>query len=312
MSQKVKEYYQRDFRKDFFTAPELDRVFGYALAEHLSKLVGDFEKPVFLELGGGSGVLAYDVLQYLREKEPELYGRLKYYIYEFSPTLIEIQKRRLEGFRDKVFWCNSLFPFEGVVFSNEFFDCLPVHVLKEGRELFVEDGREVWLEVKEQRLKDVIRRMGYEKIPHVLELCIDCIEFLREISKNLVRGYHLVIDYGYTSEEISRFPQGTVVGYGSHRVDINPLKSVEPIDITAHVNFSLLEEYGKDFGLERVYLKSLRDFLLESSAFVEEFYRLSESENPEDIERLSRLKTMLVSMGERFRVLLQRALSSNS
>jgi SAM-dependent MidA family methyltransferase len=57
---------------------------------------------------------------------------------------------------------------------------------------------------------------------------------------------------------------------------------------------------------------SLRDFLLSSPAFMEELERLSFSEKPEDIERLSRLKTMLISMGERFKVLLQRTLSSSS
>ncbi|RME08514.1 MAG: class I SAM-dependent methyltransferase, partial [Aquificota bacterium] len=70
------------------------------------------------------------------------------------------------------------------------------------------------------------------------------------------------------------------------------------------------EEYGKDSGLEKVFLKRLRDFLLESPAFLREFEELSLSEKPEDLERLSRLKTMLVSMGDRFRVLLQRKLQS--
>lgn len=312
MSQRVKEYYQRDFRKDFFTAPELDRAFGYALAEHMAELIRDFGEPVLLELGGGSGVLAYDVLSYFREKEPELFERLRYYIYDFSPTLIDIQRKRLKDFEGKVFWCEHLFPFEGVVFSNEFFDCLPVHVVKEGKELFVKNGQEVWLELEDERVKEMLKRMGYEGLSQIVEVCVDCVEFLRELSKNLIGGYHLVIDYGYTSQELYRFPEGTVLGYRSHRVEKNPLKSQKPVDITAHVNFSVLEEYGKDFGLERVYLKSMRDFLLESSAFVQELEILGFSQEPEDIERFSRLKTMLLSMGDRFKVLLQRALSSSS
>ena len=53
---------------------------------------------------------------------------------------------------------------------------------------------------------------------------------------------------------------------------------------------------------------SLRDFLLKSPTFLQELEKLSLSEFPEDIERLSRLKTLLISMGERFRVLVQKKL----
>lgn len=311
MSQKVREYYLKDFRQDFFTAPELDRAFGYTLAHRISDLIRGYSRPVLLELGGGSGALAYDVLSYLKDKDPDLYEKLIYYIYEFSPTLIELQRKRLSEFEDKVFWCQKLFPLEGVVFSNEFFDCLPVHVIKEGKELFLKDEEEVWLELENPVIKSILKRMGYEGLSQVVEVCVDCIDFLKSISESLIKGYHLVIDYGYTSKDLYRFPDGTVVGYSSHRVKRELFKSNELMDITAHVNFSLLEEFGKEFGLEKVFLKSMRDFLLESPVFVEEFQNLSESESPEYIERLSRLKTMLVSMGDRFKVLLQRKLESS-
>ncbi len=270
------------------------------------------EKPLFLELGGGSGALAYDILSYCRQREPELFERLSYYIYDFSPALVSLQRNRLKDFEGKVFWCEELFPMEGVIFSNEFFDCLPVHVVREGKELYVKDGSEEWAEISEPRIWHVLRRLGYEDLKQVVEVCLDCIDFLKKVSENLLKGYHLVIDYGYTSKELHRFPEGTVVAYRGHKVYSKALELSEPADITAHVNFSLLEEYGRDFGLEKVFLMSLRDFLLSSPAFMEELERLSFSEKPEDIERLSRLKTMLISMGERFKVLLQRTLSSSS
>jgi SAM-dependent MidA family methyltransferase len=65
-------------------------------------------------------------------------------------------------------------------------------------------------------------------------------------------------------------------------------------------------EYGKDFGLEVVFFKNQRDFLLSSKVFVEELSAVTEDQSPQALERLSRLKTMLISMGERFKVLLQR------
>lgn len=301
----VREYYKSDFRRDFFTAPELDRAFGYSLAYFIAQLVKDYEKPILFELGGGSGALAYDILTYLWEKEPHIYKRVTYYIYDFSPRLIEIQRERLKSFRDKVFWSDRLFPMEGVIFSNEFFDCLPVHVIKEGKELFIEGDKEVWKETSNPKIMEVIQRMGYENLQQVIEICLDCIEFLKGIGENLKKGYHLVIDYGYTTEEIERFPQGTVVGYKSHKVYSKPS---EGMDITAYVNFSLLEEYGKDFGLQKVDCLRLSRFLIKNPIFMEELEKLSKSKKAEDIERLSRLKTLLISMGERFRVLIQKKL----
>lgn len=311
MQKKVEEYYRGDFRRDFFTAPELDRVFGYALAEFISGLVKHFEKPAIVELGGGTGALAWDLLTFLKDREPELFKRLTYYIYDFSPQLVSLQRKRLSSFEGKVFWVKELPKIEGVVFSNEFFDCLPVHVVKEGMELFVEDGREVWLKLEDEKVWQVLRRMGYENLSQVVEVCVDCVEFLKSISESLVRGYHLVIDYGYTSKELSRFAQGTVLAYSSHRLVKDFIRREGTFDITAHVNFSLMEEYGRDFGLRKVFLKSLRDFLLEREVFLEELERLSLSEEAQDIERLSRMKTLLISMGDRFKVLLQEKLQTS-
>ncbi|MCS6998877.1 MAG: SAM-dependent methyltransferase [Aquificaceae bacterium] len=305
MSERVREYYRSDFRRDFFTAPELDRVFGYSLAYHIGELLKDYEEPYLLELGGGSGALAYDILTYLREREPGLYKRLRYYIYDFSPELVELQRKRLSVFEGKVFWRDRLFHMRGLIFSNEFFDCLPVHVVRGGKELFLESGKEVWRELSNPSIEEFLKRMGYGGLNQVVEVCLDCVDLLKGVAENLKEGYHLVVDYGYTSKDITKFPQGTVVGYRSHRVYNKPS---EGMDITAHVNFSLLEEYGKDFGLLSLYIKNLRDFLLSTPLFTEELQRLTLSEAPEDIERLSRLKTLLLSMGETFKVLLQKRL----
>lgn len=133
------------------------------------------------------------------------------------------------------------------------------------------------------------------------EVCIDCVRFLGELVRKLKEGYILTIDYGY-----SEFPKaGTVAGYKGHKL-VKDIYSNEPFDITASVNFRALMEYGKDFGLEVVFFKNQRDFLLSSRVFVGELSAVAEDQSPQSLERLSRLKTMLISMGERFKVLLQR------
>ncbi len=308
MEEKVLEYYRSPREKfsskgDFFTAPELDRAFGEAIAEFLHPYLKSLGNPVLLELGAGRGLMARDILSYYRSEDPELFGKIRYLIYEVSPYLIEKQKKVLEGF-DKVEWVEDLPRIEGVVLSNEFFDTLPVHVVKGDRELYInERGEEVWLSLQNERVREFLRRMGYEGLDQRVEVCLDCIDILERIAGALVRGYHLAVDYGYTSEELPKFPEGTVVGYKRHTVrgDIYG----EEMDISAQVNFSALMEYGKDFGLKAVLYDSQRNFLASIPGFLTKLEELSFEGSPEAVERLSRLKTMLISMGDRFKVLFQ-------
>jgi len=306
MEERVLEYYASQmFPLDFFTAPELDRAFGEAIGEFLYPYLREFKSPVLLELGAGRGLMARDILLYLREKDPELLSRVRYLIYERSPYLIEEQRRVLGGFRN-VGWVEEIPPMEGVILSNEFFDALPVHVVRDGMELYVSDeGEEVWLELRNERVRGFLERMGYEGLRQRVEVCLDCIDMLERIGRSLVEGYHLVIDYGYTSEELPKFPEGTVVGYKRHSIRRSVCRE-KGIDLSAQVNFSVLMEYGKDFGLETVFYESQRNFLLSVPCFLNTLEGLSLEESPEAVERLFRLKTMLISMGERFKVLFQR------
>ena len=310
MERKVREYYSSEKEKfggggDFFTAPELDRAFGEAIADFLMPYLADLENPSLVELGAGRGLMARDILNFYREKNPGLFEKIKYYIYELSGPLKETQKRILKEF-PQVEWVEEIPFVEGVVLSNEFFDCLPVHVVKGGKELFVdEDSREVWIDLRNERVRGIIERLGYSNLDQIVEICVDCVDMLEEISKKIIKGYHLVIDYGYTSEEIHKFPEGTVIGYKKHKV-VDDVLGKERLDVSAQVNFSLLMEFGRDFGLEPVVFDSQRNFLASIPSFLSTLEELSFREDPESIERLSRLKTMLISMGDRFKVLFQK------
>jgi SAM-dependent MidA family methyltransferase len=303
MKEKSLEYYSqcKDIGQDFFTAPELDRAFGYAVGELASELLKDYPQPAILELGAGRGTLAYDILNFLKHYRPEFFERLHYLIYDFSQTLKEKQRKLLRDFGNKVFWVDEVPKFSGLVLSNEFFDCLPVRIVKGRKELYLEDGKEIWLPLEDLEVKEYMERLGMKEEDVAYEVCLDCVRFLEELVGKLSEGYILTIDYGYLE-----FPKaGTVVGYRGHKL-VKDVYSNEPFDITASVNFRALMEYGKDFGLEVVFFKNQRDFLLSSRVFVGELSAVAEDQSPQALDRLSRLKTMLVSMGERFKVLLQR------
>src|SRR5207244_3532483 len=106
--------------------------------------------------------------------------------------------------------------FRGIVFSNEFFDALPVDVVRGTgsetveRRVDFQAGRFVWVD-------GPATETGPE-IPagEIREIQTSRVEMLREIDRNLEEGLIVTIDYGYTQRELVRFPQGTLMSYRRH------------------------------------------------------------------------------------------------
>jgi SAM-dependent MidA family methyltransferase len=68
----------------------------------------------------------------------------------------------------------------------------------------------------------------------------------------LQRGYILTIDYGYPAHRYysPTRSQGTLQCYSQHAHHSDPYRAIGRQDITAHVNFTALEQYGELVGLE--------------------------------------------------------------
>src|SRR5262249_27581808 len=138
----------------------------------------------------------------------------------------------------------------GCVFSNEFFDALPVHriVRRQGalREIYVtEEFTEI--EGALQVELDAPIQEGVRT-----EINVDARAWMRRIAASLDRGYHLAIDYGYLGQEFYARPNGTLMCYWKHQAIENPYVRIGEQDITTHVNFSELIEAGRDSSLELV------------------------------------------------------------
>ena len=71
------------------------------------------------------------------------------------------------------------------------------------------------------------------------------------MNDRLARGYVITIDYGYpASRYYSKVRQdGTLTGYFEHRPTDTPYEKVGLQDLTAHVDFTTLENHGKTLGL---------------------------------------------------------------
>lgn len=71
--------------------PYFSQILGNAIASEAI----DEPKIHVVELGGGRGTNALEILNYLRDQYPNVYGRLQYTIMDASPPLLELQKRIL-------------------------------------------------------------------------------------------------------------------------------------------------------------------------------------------------------------------------
>jgi SAM-dependent MidA family methyltransferase len=202
--------------------------------------------------------------------------------------------------------------FTGVVFSNEFFDALPVDaaIFQDGqyRELLValRGDRFVWQTgpaAREEACEYLRRYFPPPAEGQWYEINFAALAWMERIALSLRSGYVLTIDYGYTRAEWMRFPAGTLMSYRRHTAREDVLEQPGERDITAHVNFSALEEAGAAMGLRRERFETLARTLLaagEGDQFAEALA------GGDDLRRRMQLKTLLFGMGETFRVLLQR------
>jgi SAM-dependent MidA family methyltransferase len=262
---------------DFFTAEQLQPVFGILMAARIRSLRREMGEPAdftVVELGPGRGEMA------------EFVDRLK-----LVPPGGDLPER-----------------FRGVVFSNEFFDALPVHrvvwVSGEPRQSLVgwREGRFVWIDgdrVSSEIQEYIERYFPPAEDRSSAEVNLNAVRWMERIARSLESGYVFTIDYGYTVAEMKRFPAGTLMSYRRHAASEDVLADPGERDITAHVCFPALEGYG----LETVRFETLASTLLSAG---EEDQFAAALAGPDEARRRLQLKTLLFGMGETFRTLLQK------
>jgi len=281
---------------DYYTSANVDPAMGRLLARlfgAMEREIGSFE---VIELGAGTGLMARHILET---------RAFPYRILERSAAMRQRQQAALEGF--DVEWVESLpEDIHGCVFSNEFFDALPVrrYVRRDGavRELFVAAGlREV--EGEPEAVVD-LPLLGEGSIA---DIAPEAARWARRIGNALTRGYHLAIDYGCLREDFFSRPRGTLMCYRRHVADENPYADPGEKDVTAHVNFSDLIDAGREAGLDLAGYRTQKDFLIDLG-LLELIRPLAEAGTADAVRRLQALKNLLLPpmMGERFKVLLQR------
>jgi SAM-dependent MidA family methyltransferase len=286
---------------DFYTSSDLDPIFGQLLATQFEQWADAFERFTVVELGAGKGLLARDILQH---------RSFPYLILERSPVMRRRQQELLQDY--DVTWIDEL-PrgLTGCIFSNEFFDALPVHrvVCRAGelKSIYVSDDFDEIEGELDPAVGALYERPGGHKPPlqegQVTELNLEARHWMRQIAASLDRGYHVAIDYGYLRDEYFAQPRGTLMCYWRHQAVENPYLRIGEQDITAHVNFSDLME---EPSLETTLFAPQKDFLIQLGILAE-MEKLAVAGDSVSMQRLLKMKKLILpsGMGERFKVLVQ-------
>ena len=95
------------------------------------------------------------------------------------------------------------------------------------------------------------------------------------------------------------------MGYRRHTAREDVLTEAGLRDITAHANFTALQDEGAACGLATVRFETLARTLLAAGEADRFASALDSDGSAEDLRRRMQLKTLLFGMGETFRVLLQ-------
>ena len=307
---------------DFITTSNVGNVIGHMFANVFVRLMETYGLPPFIcEIGGGTGRLAYAVLEQWKRRSPETFLSGQYMIVEASPYHQEKQAEMLAPFNDHVRIVPSFAEFSssfsGIVFSNELFDAFPVHVIERRNgqiyECFVtvEDDRLV-----EQRYvledEEIVQYLAERNIQLVdgqrFEIPLAMKKFIFQLNRAIDQAIIFTVDYGYTDEEWKHpaRQKGSLRGYYRHQLIDDPLCYPGEMDLTTHIQWDALRFYGEQVGWTLTYLWRQDEFLLQAGIL----NQLIEHHDPNPFSEQNRYNRAIRSLvmgdiGRAFQVMIQ-------
>ncbi len=312
---------------DFYTAPEFSPILAKTLVRQVLEIDDQLGHPdpfTFVEMGGGNGTFAADFLHHCQETAPGVCNRLRYLLVERSPNLRLRQEYKIQKVMSRA-WMDTHLTWKpcvtecakesviGVMFSNELVDAFPVHRVRgdspDHQEILVDYEKGQFVErtrpLSSTPLKDYVdRHRVVLNEGQTSELHVVSERWMRHVAQIMGQGFVITIDYGYTRNDYyaaNRY-EGTLLCYYRHAVSRDPFSHVGAQDMTAHVNFSVLADVGKEHGLELRGFTTLANWLM--GLGVEEMVVDLGAESKE-VQALSHLLRPH-GMGTTFKVLVQR------
>jgi SAM-dependent MidA family methyltransferase len=309
---------------DFYTSVDVGPLFGELLAHQFSEMArllaptsphASFTVDL-VEAAAGNGRLSKDVLDAASVCDPWFYQRLALHLVERSPDARSVQRDVLGPHAAKLATSGDQLPagFEGIIFANELLDALPTHLV-----MMTKGGlREIYVDLDGDRL---VARIGPLSTPSLgtyleqvgarleigsrAEINLAAQSWIRHVADALVRGFLVIIDYGYEAPELyaSHRAAGTLSTFQQHQLDgVDPDSPATPPwlvdpgsrDITAHVDFTGIRQAAEQAGLEFIGLAGQTHVLMSIASSSGTLERLN---HPDRLKDRLALKTLVVPGG---------------
>ncbi len=297
---------------DYYTSPDVGPLFARLLAQQFREMWEAHGRPASFDLtecGAGRGRLAAQLLAAVAEQGSDFAGAFRLTLVELSP-LLRAEAGKSAGNNARALGVFPGAPIVGCIFSNELLDALSVHRVVQRaaglQEIYVgaegDELREVEGPLSSPALSDYMKQYGVPlQEDQFAEVSLAALEWLEKAAAAFERGFLVTIDYGYRARELygPAHLRGTLLAYREHRAEEDWLAAPGEQDLTAHINFTALEERGRELGLEPLGFTPQSSFLLS----------LARAGGLEEMDATTRRQLIQLThpegMGEAFKVLVQ-------
>ncbi len=255
---------------DFITAPNISRLFSEMIAIWILSFWKSLSSPKkfnLIELGAGNGEMMKIIIESF-QNFPSILKSCNFIIHEKSPSLIKIQKKKLDQYT--INWISKiekLKEYPSIFIANEFFDSIPIKQFKKKDNIWFEK----YVELKSKNnnsffekkidIKKIEKKINFKisQSQNFIEFSEGGLNYLKMISKIIKKntGGLLLIDYGYTNKKMTN----TLQAISNHKF-ANILDNVGSVDITHKINFGLFKEFVKKTGGLEDILTTQKDFLI--------------------------------------------------
>jgi SAM-dependent MidA family methyltransferase len=316
---------------DFFTSVSVGPVFGELLARQFCRWMDGLpaQRVSLIEGGAQDGQLARDILTWTARCRPDCLERLEYLILEPSARRRSWQAETLGDLAELARWVAAWQEVgesrvTGIVFANELLDAMPV--VRLGWDATVQGWNEWGVQWDGQRFRwarldkvsqlpgcaarwlvELTKKVA-DRLPDgcIVEIAPSAVEWWQQAALALQMGWLLALDYGWDSAEGWRLFEaaGTLRAYREHRIEEDVLQSPGQQDITAHVNWGLVQKAGEEAGLATVALLQQGRWLSRIVSDAAAGGRADPKWAPTEIRQFHTL-THPAQLGARFQVLVQ-------
>ena len=130
-------------------------------------------------------------------------------------------------------------------------------------------------------------------------------DYLKAIGSILSEGFVISVDYGYSSREYysEARNRGTLLSYYQHKISEDPYMNIGNQDITAHINFSALKDWGNGLGFKAIGYCPQGTFL--ASLGIDKIVAKELEKDPAFELELLKIKDLLFDTGESHQVMIQ-------